>query len=234
MINTELLVNEARQIGVELDEMAVDRFEITAQRLLRWNQHVNLTAITEPDEIVTKHFVDSLTPLKYIDLPRRAKVIDVGCGAGFPGLPILYARPDLEFTFLDSVRKKLGFIKEILRYNGLFGETCHERAEILGRDKAHRESYDAAFTRAVAPLNVLAEYCLPLVRVGGIYVSLKGADDEIALGRKAIETLGGKIEQVVPLSLPNGDKRNIIVVRKVSQCPTKYPRKSKKIDTKPL
>ncbi|MGN0530915.1 MAG: 16S rRNA (guanine(527)-N(7))-methyltransferase RsmG [Eubacterium sp.] len=234
MIDKDLLKESALDLGVSLDDMALDRFELLEQRLVRWNNHINLTAITEPDEIVIKHFVDSLSIFSAVDLPRGASVIDVGCGAGFPGLPLLIARPDLDLTFLDSVGKKLSFIKEVMRYNGLMGDVVHDRAENIGLSVKYRESFDFAVTRAVAPLNMLAEYCLPLVKVGGMYVSMKGADNEVELGKNAIEKLGGKIENIVSLELPTGDKRNLILIRKISQTSIKYPRKSKKISSKPL
>ena len=234
MIDKDLLKESALDFGVSLDDMALDRFELLEQRLVRWNDHINLTAITEPDEIVIKHFVDSLSIFSAVDLPRGASVIDVGCGAGFPGLPLLIARPNLDLTFLDSVGKKLSFIKEVMRYNGLMGDVVHDRAENIGLSIKYRESFDFAVTRAVAPLNMLAEYCLPLVKVGGMYVSMKGADNEVELGKNAIEKLGGKIENIVSLELPTGDKRNLILIRKISQTSIKYPRKSKKISSKPL
>lgn len=234
MIDKDLLKEGALDFGVSLDDMALDRFELLEQRLVRWNNHINLTAITEPDEIVIKHFVDSLSIFSAVDLPRGASVIDVGCGAGFPGLPLLIARPDLDLTFLDSVGKKLSFIKEVMRYNGIMGDVVHDRAENIGLSIKYRESFDFAVTRAVAPLNMLAEYCLPLVKVGGMYVSMKGADNEVELGKNAIEKLGGKIENIVSLELPTGDKRNLILIRKISQTSIKYPRKSKKISSKPL
>lgn len=234
MIDKDLLKNAALDFGVLLDDMALDRFELLEQRLVRWNNHINLTAITEPDEIVIKHFVDSLSIFSAVDLPHGASVIDVGCGAGFPGLPLLIARPDLDLTFLDSVGKKLSFIKEVMRYNGLMGDVVHDRAENIGLNVKYRESFDFAVTRAVAPLNMLAEYCLPLVKVGGMYVSMKGAESEAELGKNAIEKLGGKIENIVSLELPTGDKRNLVLIRKISQTSIKYPRKSKKISSKPL
>lgn len=234
MINVSYLKTQAGQLGVELDGAALERFEHLAQMLVDWNTRVNLTAITEPEEIVVKHFLDSLSPLAHMDLPKGAKVIDVGCGAGFPGLPILIARPDIRITFLDSIEKKLKFIENFLSEANLFGETLHDRAEIIGQQSDHREQYDAAFTRAVAPLNVLAEYCIPLVKVGGIYASMKGAESEEAIGRNAVSQMGGEIEKVVSLKLPNDDNRNLVMIKKVSQTPTKYPRKSKKINTSPL
>ena len=234
MINTDFLKKEAAKMGVSLDGVAIKRFDLLAERLVSWNSRVNLTAITEPDDIVVKHFLDSISPLPYADIKENARLIDVGCGAGFPGLPILIARPDLEVTFLDSIEKKLKFIDDVLESTSLFGETVHGRAEVLGADSDFREQFDVATTRAVAPLNVLAEYCLPLVKVGGIYISMKGAEDETALGSKAIKELGGEIENVVSLKLANGDSRNLIMIRKISQTATKYPRKTKKIAVQPL
>ncbi len=234
MINTDFLKNEAAKMGVSLDGVAIKRFDLLAERLVSWNSRVNLTAITEPDDIVVKHFLDSISPLPYADIKENARLIDVGCGAGFPGLPILIARPDLEVTFLDSIEKKLKFIDDVLESTSLFGETVHGRAEVLGADSDFREQFDVATTRAVAPLNVLAEYCLPLVKVGGIYISMKGAEDETALGSKAIKELGGEIENVVSLKLADGDSRNLIMIRKISQTATKYPRKTKKIAVQPL
>ena len=234
MINTEFLKNEAEKMGVVLDTMAVKRFELLAQRLVSWNSRVNLTAITDPNDIVVKHFLDSISPLPYADIKENARLIDVGCGAGFPGLPILIARPDLEITFLDSIEKKLKFIEDVSESTSLFGETMHGRAEVVGTDPEFREQFDVATTRAVAPLNILAEYCLPLVKVGGIYISMKGAEDETELGSNAIKELGGEIENVVSLKLANGDNRNLIMIRKISQTATKYPRKTKKIATLPL
>lgn len=234
MINKDYLKQCAAEFGAELDDMALDRFELMEQRLQRWNAHTNLTAITEPEEIVIKHFVDSLTVLAATDIPQRARVADIGCGAGFPGLPLLFARPDLELSFVDSIDKKLHFIRETLKYEGLLAEVLHERAEELGHKGDYREGYDVVVSRAVAVLNELCEYCLPLVKVGGVFVAMKGAEDETALAANAIETLGGSIERVLPIELPNGDKRNLVVIKKISQTPTKYPRRAKKITSKPL
>lgn len=234
MINISYLKTEAEKLGVALDDVALERFELLAQMLVDWNTRVNLTAITEPNEIVVKHFLDSLSPLAHIDMQQGARVIDVGCGAGFPGLPILIARPDIKITFLDSIEKKLKFIEGFLSEVGLFGETLHDRAEIIGQQAEHREQYDFAFTRAVAPLNILAEYCVPLVKTGGAYISMKGAESEAEAGRNAVLETGGEIERVISLKLPNEDSRNLIMIKKVSQTPTKYPRKSKKINTAPL
>lgn len=236
MIDYELLKNEAQKIGIELDTYGLDRFDSYAERLVRWNSHVNLTAITEPEDIVIKHFADSLYPLKYIHMTAGQKVVDVGSGGGFPGLPMLIVNPAIEVNFVDSVGKKLAFVKDVLRNSGLFGTVTHKRAEEIGKDSKYREQYDYAVARAVAPLNILCEYCLPLVRVGGFFVSLKGSSgrDELRQAEKAIKTLGGELAKFEEYSLSNGDGRSLIIIRKISQTPTKYPRKTKKIDTRPL
>lgn len=236
MINYDLLKAECEKIGVDLGEFGADRFDTYAERLVRWNEHVNLTAITQPDEIVIKHFIDSLYANKYVNFKPGESLIDVGTGAGFPGLPILIANPELEVNFLDSSQKRIGFIKDVLNNMGLIAKRTHERAEDLGRDLDYREQYDYATARAVAPLNVLCEYCLPFVKVGGLFVSLKGSNgmQELENARHAIEVLGGEVAKAEEYELPNGDGRCIVIIRKVSQTPTKYPRKPKKIDSKPL
>ncbi len=236
MINYDLLKSEIDRIGITIDEYGLDRFDSYAERLVRWNSHVNLTAITEPDDIVIKHFADSLYPLRYIHMSKGQKLVDVGSGAGFPGLPLLIANPGIEVNFVDSVGKKLAFVKDVLRNSGLVANVTHKRAEEIGKMAEHREQYDYATARAVAPLNVLCEYCLPLVKVGGLFVSLKGSTgkEELAQAEKAIKVLGGEVVKFDEYALSNGDKRSLVIIRKISQTPTKYPRKSKKIDTRPL
>lgn len=233
-MNRDLVSGYAEDMGTALDAMAIDRFELLENRLLRWNEHVNLTAITDPDEIAVKHFADSLSVFRAADFPKNSSVVDVGCGAGFPGLPMLIARPDLDVTFLDSVGKKLGFIKDVLKQSGLVGQTLHARAEDVAHESEYREQFDFAVSRAVAPLNILAEYAMPLIKAGGTFIAMKGAEDEAELGENAVNVLGGKIEQVVYMKLPNGDTRNLVVVKKLSQTPSKYPRRTKKITSKPL
>lgn len=236
MINYELLENEAKKLGISLGEYTADRFDAYAERLVRWNNHVNLTAITEPDDIVIKHFADCLNICRFVKFNEGDRVIDVGTGAGFPGLPLLITNPDIEITFVDSIGKKLAFIKDVMRNNGLVGEIVKARAEELGKNAEFREQYDYATARAVAPMNVLCEYCLPLVKVGGRFIAMKGAStkQEVEAAQNAISTLGGRVERLAEFELSNGDKRGIVIIKKISQTPTKYPRKSKKIDTKPL
>ncbi|MGN1328336.1 MAG: 16S rRNA (guanine(527)-N(7))-methyltransferase RsmG [Eubacterium sp.] len=236
MISYELLESEAKKIGIDLGEYGADRFDTYAERLVRWNEHVNLTAITEPDEIVIKHFIDCLYIMKYVEFKPEEKLVDIGTGAGFPGMPLLIANPDLEVTFVDSLEKRIGFLRDVLKNIGLTGFRIHERAETVGKNSEYREKFDYATARAVAPLNVLCEYCLPLVKVGGLFVSLKGPSgmEELKAAENAISVLGGEVAKAEEYNLPNGDGRSIIIIRKISQTPTKYPRKSKKIDTKPL
>lgn len=236
MIDYDLLQSEAEKIGIDLGDYGADRFDTYAERLVRWNKHVNLTSITEPDEIVIKHFIDCLYITKFVDFKDGERLVDVGTGAGFPGLPVLIAKPTLEVTFVDSLGKRLAFIKDLMNNLGLVATRTHGRAEDVGRDSNFRETYDYATARAVAPLNVLCEYCLPLVKEGGLFIALKGANgkEELDGAANAIEVLGGKLEKCEEYELPNGDRRSIIIIRKISQTPTKYPRKPKKIDTKPL
>lgn len=234
MINKELLKNLSDGVGVSLDETALGRFDVYACLLVETNRVMNLTGITEPDEIVIKHFIDSLELLKYADIPDGAKVIDVGTGAGFPALPILIARNDLDITLLDSLQKRLGFLRNVLCETGLSANTVHMRAEDGGQDKSLRETFDVATARAVAPLNVLCEYLLPFVKVGGGMYALKGQGEDIEGAKAAIELLGGSFEKEYRFELPNGDARSIVYVKKLSQTPTQYPRKTKKITAKPL
>lgn len=236
MIDYELLISEAKKLGVDLGDYGADRFDTYAERLVRWNEHVNLTAITEPYDIVIKHFIDSLYICKFVRFKQGESLVDIGTGAGFPGLPLLIANPDLEVNLVDSSGKRIGFIKDVLSNTGLVARRTHERAEDLGKKSDFREKYDYATARAVAPLNVLCEYCLPLVKVGGLFVSLKGSNgmQELEAAQNAISVLGGEVVKAQEYELPNGDGRSIIIIRKVSQTPTKYPRKQKKIDSKPL
>ena len=230
MINKELL----KRYCSYLTEEQLEQFDIYARLLTEWNEKMNLTAITEPNEIVIKHFVDSLALLQYAVIPQNAKVIDVGCGAGFPSLPLLIARADIELTMMDALNKRLTFIEAVLTETGLRAELVHSRAEELGKDKAYREQFDIATARAVAPMNVLCEYCLPFVKVGGEFVALKGSNDDVSNAENAILTLGGELSTSVSYKLPNGDSRSIATVKKISHTSTSYPRNNKKISTKPL
>ena len=234
MINKKLLKEYAKDYGVNLDERALECFDKYAELLCETNKVMNLTAITEPEEIVIKHFIDSLAILKYVDIPMYSSIIDVGTGAGFPGLPLQIARCDLDVTLLDSLNKRILFLENVIEQCELDTVAYHSRAEDAGHDELFRECYDFATARAVAPLNVLAEYCLPFVKVGGYFVALKGSTDEIEEARGAVSKLEGVIEDIVSYKLPNGDPRSIVIIKKISQTPTAYPRKPKKIASSPL
>ena len=236
MINTELLKAKAADFNVALDEKALTRFDVYAEALVETNKMFNLTAITEPDDIVAKHFADSLSILKFVDIPQHSSLIDVGTGAGFPGLPLLIARPDLKITFLDSTNKKLGFIIETLQKLSLTGETIHSRAEEAGQNPVFREKFDFATARAVAALPVLSEYCLPLIRINGLFIAMKAssAAEETASSENALKTLGGKVENDFSFNTDENGERHIISVRKISQTLPKYPRPSAQIAKKPL
>ena len=231
---TAYIIDEMHKLGISLTEQQSEQLYEYYRLLVEWNSFMNLTGITEFSEVVQKHFVDSLSIVKVKNMNDVDNLIDVGTGAGFPGLPLLIARPDLDLTLADSLHKRLVFLKDVLHGCGLVAERVHARAEILGKDPDYREQYDIATARAVAPLPVLCEYCLPFVKVGGAFLALKGAEDEVAAAKCAMATLGGEMEQNVSYKLPSGDSRHLVVVRKISQTPTKYPRKPKKIDTKPL
>ena len=234
MIDKERLHSLALQSGIELDKTALDRFDTYAELLVEWNGKMNLTAITEPEEIEVKHFLDCLMLPKYFDLGNTKTVIDVGAGAGFPSVPLLIYNPDLCLTMMDAINKRLTFLDTAIHAIGLEANLVHARAEDSGQDKNYREMFDLATARAVAPMNVLAEYCLPFVKVGGYFVALKGSNDDTEQAKDAIVTLGGEVVSNVSYKLNGTEPRSIVVVKKISQTPTQFPRKAKKISAKPL
>ena len=234
MIDKERLHFLALQSGIELDQTALDRFDTYAELLVEWNGKMNLTAITEPEEIEVKHFLDCLMLPKYFDLKNTKTVIDVGAGAGFPSVPLLIYNPDLCLTMMDAINKRLTFLDTAIHAIGLEANLVHARAEDSGQDKNYREMFDLATARAVAPMNVLAEYCLPFVKVGGYFVALKGSNDDTEQAKDAIATLGGEVVNNVSYKLNGTEPRSIVVVKKISQTPTQFPRKAKKISAKPL
>ena len=234
MIDKVRFSNLCEQNGILLDDVMLERFDIYARLLVEWNEKMNLTAITEPKEIELKHFLDSLMLIKYYDLQNVSKAIDVGAGAGFPSMPILIYKPELQFTLLDSLNKRLTFLSVVNNELGLDAKLVHSRAEVSGQEENYREKFDLATARAVAPMNVLSEYCIPFVKEGGAFVALKGSNDDVSEASNAIEVLGGRLESNISYELGGTEPRTIAVVRKISQTPTQYPRKSKKISTKPL
>lgn len=209
MIDQQLLLDGCAAFGITLPQGAAEKLDRYAQLLVEWNQKMNLTAITEPREIVYKHFVDSLLLLKAIELPQGASLIDVGTGAEFPSMPVKIAREDLKVTLLDSLQKRLTFLQEVNVQLGLDCAFIHARAEDGGKDKKLREQFDfASAPRGGAPAE-LAEYCLPYVKVGGYFISLKGpeVEQEIREAKNAVATMGGKVEQVLHFSLPDDSGR---------------------------
>lgn len=235
-IPLDLLREKAAEYGISLDEKALERFDIYAKLLVEWNEKINLTAITEPEEIVIKHFLDCLTVFSKVEIKEGAKIIDVGTGAGFPGLVMLIARPDLKITLMDSLNKRLNVIKDILDKLELSADVVHSRAEDGGQNKAYREKYDFSTARAVSNLRDLSEYCLPFVKVGGSFIAMKAAkaEEEIAAAQKAIKTLGGTVAEKHTFELEDAGERNIILIKKISSTPAKFPRPSAKIAKNPL
>ena len=219
------LNNKVNKIGINLDNKQIEQFYQYMNLLLEWNEKMNLTAITEPNEVILKHFVDSLTISNLIE--KGQKVIDVGTGAGFPGIP-LSIKNNQNITLLDSLNKRIIFLEEVINNLELKNiKAVHSRVEEFAKNKKEREMYDIATSRAVAPLNVLLEYLLPLVKVGGKCICMKGSNtEEIENAKNALKILGGEIEKIDKIILPESDiERNIITVIKVKQTPLKYPRK---------
>lgn len=231
-----LLQSSASALGVRLMPAQTDAFQRYLNLLVSWNKKMNLTAITEPRDICIKHFADSLTILDAVTLPQKAKVLDVGSGAGFPGLPLKIAREDLQLTIIDSQQKRLTFLEEVLKKINLTAELLHGRAEDLGRDKTLRVKFDMVTARAVAPLNLLCEYCMPFVKKNGVFIAMKGPDvtEELAQAQNAIETLGCELVEEKKLNLLDGSGRTLLVFRRVKGFSMEYPRPGTKIAKKPL
>ncbi len=224
---SEKLINIGKKIDIDIKEEQAVKFYNYMELLLEWNKKMNLTAITEPNEVILKHFIDSITVEKFIN--KNAKMIDIGTGAGFPGIPLSIVREDLKITLMDSLNKRIMFLDEVIKKNQLLNvDTVHSRAEELARNKNFRGEFDVATSRAVASLNVLLEYMIPFVRVGGYCICMKGSniDEEIKNSEKALNLLKCKIEKIEKFDLPGSDYgRNIIIIKKIEETPDKYPRK---------
>ncbi len=227
-----LLSDSARYLGLELSEEHLRAFEIYYRELVAWNEKCNLTAITDYEQVQVKHFLDSLTCLLAVGCPRsevQGRAIDIGAGAGFPGLPLKIVCPGLQLTLLEATGKKVRFLEHIVNRLELEGvEVIQGRAEEVGRDPAHRERYDLALARAVASLSVLVEYALPFCRVGGLFVAQKGpeVEPEVEAAEAAITILGGKLHRIMHLELPPlAEPRSLVVIEKVAPTPEKYPRR---------
>lgn len=234
----DVLHEKAKKADINLSETQISAFNLYYELLLETNKNVNLTAITEPEAVAVKHFIDSLTVYEEKYFPKQAKVCDIGTGAGFPGIPLKIYQTSLNVLLVDSLAKRLRFLDNVieqLKLEEIF--TCHARAEDAGRDKKFREKHDVVIARAVAPLNVLGEYCLPLVKTGGIFAAMKAkqAQQEVIDAKKAIKLLGAEIEEVKKISLPDlEDERFIIYLRKIKDTPNLYPRKAGVPERSPL
>lgn len=236
--NTIQFRKDIEALGIDLTEKQIQQFISYYEKLVEWNEMMNLTAITEYDEVMKKHFIDSMTLIKAFDVNQSASVIDVGTGAGFPGLVLKIAYPNLKITLLDSLNKRIQFLNEVIGNLGLDGvETIHGRAEDFAKPDKLREKYDLCVSRAVANLSTLSEYCLPFVKENGLFISYKSekVQEEMVKADKAISILGGKIERQVEFTLPDSDiYRNLFIIRKVKKTPAKYPRKAGLPSKEPL
>ena len=234
----KLLLDKVNKLSIELNEKHVKQFIKFYEMLVEWNKVMNLTGITEYDEVVEKHFVDSLSIVNVVDMNDIHKVIDIGTGAGFPGIPLKIAFPHLEITLLDSLNKRIKFLNAVIDELGLENiHTIHGRAEDFAKQENYREKYDLCVSRAVANLSTLSEYCLPYVAVDGMFVPYKSGDieEELNNSKKAIQILGGKIENTFKFELPGTDiGRSFVKIKKVKNTAKKYPRKAGLPSKEPL
>ena len=232
----ERLVSSAAGYGIGIAPEQAERFQIYLRLLTEWNERMNLTAIKEPGEIAEKHFLDSFLILKYVDFPRGASLIDVGTGAGFPGVPLKILRPDLRLTLLDGLNKRLVFLEALLRELSLKAELVHVRAEEAARQAEYRTKFDFAAARAVARLPVLCEYCLPFLKQGGVFAAMKGPkiEAELQSAQKAVKLLGCETLAAHEYALPGGDGRSLVLIRRTRPLPAAYPRHGAKIAKSPL
>lgn len=233
-----LLIDGCSLMGIEIDNKKVSQFQRYLSLLLEWNEKFNLTAITDPKEVIIQHFLDAISILELDFMKDGLAILDMGTGAGFPGVPIKIMLPKTKLILVDSVNKKTVFLKELVKELNLdMVEIIHARAEDLGREPTRRETYDVVVSRAVAELKVLLEYCLPFVRVNGCFVSYKGpgATDEVDNSKKAIKLLGGKEAVIEQVSVPYSDRTHMLVItKKVLKTPKEYPRKAGKPKKLPL
>lgn len=225
------------EADINISKEQIDMFSIYMDFLIDYNKHTNLTSIVDPEEIVIKHFLDSIIINKFIKIDNVQNVIDIGTGAGFPGIPIKICFPKINLTLVDSLNKRIIFLKELCKKLELKVDALHSRAEDLAKNPLYREKFDLVLSRAVAPLNVLSEYCVPYVKKGGFFVSYKGMNvkEELLKCDNCFKILNSKICDIKNFNLPEiGDVRNLIIVEKINSCNAKYPRPTPKIIKKPL
>ena len=226
--NTTKFINDLKAIGIELSDEQIEQFLTYYEMLIEKNKVMNLTAITDFDEVLEKHFEDSLSLIQAVDLEKSQAVIDLGTGAGFPGIPLKIAFPNLQITLADSLNKRILFLDDVIRELGLTGiDTVHGRAEDIAKNSDYREKFDLCVSRAVANLSTLSEYCLPFVKIGGKFISYKAGecDEEVAASKSSIFLLGGKISDIKKFELGESG-RAFVIIDKVSGTPKKYPRKA--------
>lgn len=232
-MNQELLQKGIAALGGTITKLQIEQFSAYSALLKEWNAKMNLTAIVDDDGIAVKHFLDSILPLYHVEFAEKSSLMDVGTGAGFPGIPIKIMRPDLRLTLVDSLQKRVSFLDEVCHRLELKNvETVHGRAEELGKDRQYRERFDTVTSRAVANLKVLGEYCLPLVRRNGIFLALKAEEMEAELesAKAMLGNLGGSVEAVISAPLPESDMvRKLVLVRKERSTPTQFPRRINRI-----
>jgi 16S rRNA (guanine527-N7)-methyltransferase len=232
------LQSALQELNINVTPEAIDKLELLKNLLLEWNEKINLTAITAPEEVDIKHFVDSATCLVTGYIKEDANIIDVGTGAGFPGVPIKILNENLSMTLLDSLNKRIKYLEDVVSKLNLKNVTLvHSRAEDGGANKLYREKYDIALSRAVAAMNVLCEYCLPFVKVGGYFICQKGPSykEELDNAANAIKILGGRVQEVKSYKLPGSEITHyIIIIEKIKETPTKYPRKAGKPASEPI
>ncbi len=226
----EQLKKKSEMLDISLSEKQLQQFLSYYEMLIEKNKVMNLTAITEKEEVIDKHFIDSISFNKAMDVTKSLKILDLGTGAGFPGIPLKIAYPNLEITLLDSLNKRIKFLDEVIEALGLEGiSTIHGRAEDYAKQVSYREQFDICVSRAVANLATLSEYCLPYVKEGGCFISYKSGsvEEELEQSKKAIFELGGKVKEVIAFTLPETDiERTFVVIEKVRKTPKKYPRKA--------
>ena len=219
--------------GLTLTDEMYSKFDEYADYLVECNKNVNLTAITDPADILYKHFIDSVLVFKYVDIPENSSIIDVGTGAGFPSVPMKIFRPDIQITLLDSLNKRIVFLQSLCSKLQLNAEFIHGRAEDISKDQLYREKFDFVCARAVANMSLLSELCIPFVKVGGCFISMKGPTEDVTIGYNAVKLLGGNVSRETKYTVES-EERRIILVKKISQTPTKYPRNSSQIKKKLL